>query len=67
MPDFFYYRGYVLKNVTGGLYYKQTDCLSDLSSDKQSVLYLVGVVRLELTASASRTQRATNCAIPRRR
>ena len=28
---------------------------------------LVGVERLELSASASRTQRATNCAIPRKK
>ncbi len=30
------------------------------------ILFVVGVERLELSASASRTQRATSCAIPRR-
>ena len=57
-----------IKNMSAG---RQTipqnkKLLSALTNQHLSSFILVGVVRLELTASASRTQRATNCAIPRR-
>ena len=39
--------------------------VSDTLVSKLSTLFLVGVGRLELPASWSRTKRATNCATPR--
>ena len=47
-----------------GIYLKKPD-ITTKKPPVQRLVVLVGVERLELSASASRTQRATNCAIPR--